>query len=81
MKKMYAILAGALLSPYAMSRADAEGPLHWTARHLRNAAVDTGDTISNAAHRSAHDGSAGTVCLPCTGGFAMGGCGIWAGAG
>jgi hypothetical protein len=49
MKKMYAILAGALLSPYAMSRADAEGPLHWTARHLRNAAVDTGDTISNVA--------------------------------
>jgi len=49
MKKMYAILAVALLSPYAMSRADAEGQLHWTARHLRNAAVDTGDTISNVA--------------------------------
>jgi hypothetical protein len=49
MKKMYAILAVALLSPYAMSRVDAEGPLHWTARHLRNAAVDTGDTISNVA--------------------------------
>jgi hypothetical protein len=49
MKKMGAILAVALLSPYAVSRADAEGPLHWTARHVRNAAVETGDTISNVA--------------------------------
>jgi hypothetical protein len=49
MKKMCAILAVALLSPYAVSRADAEGPLHWTARHVRNAAVETGDTISNVA--------------------------------
>ena len=46
---MCAILAIALLSPYAVSTADAEGPLHWTARHVRNAAVDTGDTLSNVA--------------------------------
>ena len=49
MKKMYAVLAIALLSPYAVYRADAEGPLHWAARHVRNAAVETGDTISNVA--------------------------------
>jgi hypothetical protein len=49
MKKMYVILAVVLLSPYVVSRADAEGPLHWTARHVRDAAVDTGDTISNVA--------------------------------
>jgi hypothetical protein len=49
MKKMCAIIAVALLSPYAVSRADAEGPLHWTARHVRNAAVETGDTLSNVA--------------------------------
>ena len=49
MKKMYAILAVALLSPYAVSKADAEGPLHWTARHAKEAAVDTGDTIANVA--------------------------------
>jgi hypothetical protein len=46
---MCAIVAVVLLSPYAMSRADAEGPLHWTARHVKNAAVETGDTISNVA--------------------------------
>jgi hypothetical protein len=49
MKKMCAMLAIALLSPYAVSRADAEGPLHWTARHVRKAAVETGDTVSNVA--------------------------------
>ena len=49
MKKMFAILAVALLSPYAVCRADDEGPLHWTARHVRDAAVDTGETLSNVA--------------------------------
>ena len=49
MKKICAIVAVALLSPYAVSRADAEGPLHWTARHVRKAAVETGDTVSNVA--------------------------------
>jgi hypothetical protein len=49
MKKMYVILAVALLSPYGVSRADAEGPLHWTARHITKAAVETGDTVSNVA--------------------------------
>jgi hypothetical protein len=49
MKKMCAILGVALLSPYAVSRADAEGPLPWAARHVKKAAVETGDTISNVA--------------------------------
>ena len=49
MKKMCAILAVALVSPYVVTKADAEGPLHWTARHVRKAAVDTGDTLSNVA--------------------------------
>jgi hypothetical protein len=49
MKKMCAIVAVTLLSPYAVFRADAEGPLHWTARHVRKAAVETGDTVSNVA--------------------------------
>jgi hypothetical protein len=49
MKKMCAILAVALVSPYVVSRADAEGPLHWTARHVRKAAVETGDTLTNVA--------------------------------
>jgi hypothetical protein len=49
MKKMCAILAVALLSPYAVSRANAEGPVSWAARHVRNAAVETGDTLSNVA--------------------------------
>jgi len=49
MKKMYVILAVGLLSTYAVSRADAEGPLHWTARHVKKEAVETGDTISNVA--------------------------------
>jgi hypothetical protein len=48
-KKIWAILAVALLSPYAVSRADAEGPVHWAARHVGNAAVETGDIISNVA--------------------------------
>ena len=46
---MCVIVAVALLSPYTVSRADAEGPLHWTARHVRDAIVDTGDTLSNVA--------------------------------
>ena len=49
MKKLCTILVVALLSLYAVSRANAEGPLHWAARHVRDAAVDTGDTISNVA--------------------------------
>jgi hypothetical protein len=49
MKRMCAILAVVLFSPYAVPRADAEGPLRWTARHARDAAVDTGNTISNVA--------------------------------
>ena len=65
MKKMCAILAAALLSPYAVGSADAagplqEGPLHWTARHVRQAAVETGDTLSNVARttgRTIHHGT------------------------
>jgi hypothetical protein len=49
MKKMCAIVAVALLSPYAVGSADAEGPVHWTARHVRKAALETGDTMSNVA--------------------------------
>ena len=49
MKKMCAIVAIALLSPYAVCSADAEGPVHWTARHVRKAALETGDTMSNVA--------------------------------
>jgi hypothetical protein len=49
MKKMCTLVAVVLLSPYAVPRADAEGTLHWTARHVRNAAVETGDTLSNVA--------------------------------
>jgi chromosome condensin MukBEF complex kleisin-like MukF subunit len=49
MKKMCVILAIVVLSPYTVSRADAEGPLHWTARHVSKAVVETGDTISNVA--------------------------------
>jgi hypothetical protein len=49
MKKLCTLLAVALLSPYAVSIANAEGPLHWAARHVRNAVVDTGDTLSNVA--------------------------------
>ena len=50
MKKICAILAAvALLSPYVASQANAgpisEGPLHWTARHVRNA----GETAVNVA--------------------------------
>jgi hypothetical protein len=48
MKKVYAILAVALLLSTAVSRAD-EGPLHWAARHVRNAVVGTGETASNIA--------------------------------
>jgi hypothetical protein len=49
MKKMCAILAVALLSPYVEYRVHAEGPLHWTARHVKKAAVETVDTASNVA--------------------------------
>ena len=51
MKTMFAILVIALLSPCAASRSDAgplsEGPLHWTARHVKNAVIETGNTLSN----------------------------------
>ena len=58
MKKIGAIAAAAFLSLYAMDSADAagplqEGPLHWTARHVRQAAVDTGDTLHNVARTAA----------------------------
>ena len=46
---MCAILAVTLLSPCAVHRAEAEGPVHWTARHVVKAAVETGDTIHNVA--------------------------------
>jgi hypothetical protein len=46
MKKIGAIVAAALLWPYA---AHAEGPLHWTARHVSGAIVETGNTLSNVA--------------------------------
>jgi hypothetical protein len=49
MKKIGAILAVALLSPFAVGSADAEGPLHWTARHVTAAVADTGNTMSNVA--------------------------------
>jgi hypothetical protein len=65
MKKMCAILAAALLLPYAVGSANAagplqEGPLHWTARHVRTAAVETKDTLSNVARttgRTLHHGT------------------------
>jgi hypothetical protein len=47
MKKLFAILAVALLAPHAVPRAD-EGPLR-VARHVRNAVVGTGETVSNVA--------------------------------
>ena len=49
MKRTFAILAVALLSPYVVPRADAEGPLHWTVRHATKAAMGTADTVSNVA--------------------------------
>jgi hypothetical protein len=65
MKKIGAIVVAALLSLYAVGSADAagplqEGPLHWTARHVRQAAVETGDTLSNVARttgRAIHHGT------------------------
>jgi hypothetical protein len=58
MKKIGAIMVAALLSLYAVGSADAagplqEGPLHWTARHVRQAAVETGDTLHNVARTAA----------------------------
>jgi hypothetical protein len=57
MKKVCAIVALALLSPFVVSQVDAgpisEGPLHWTARHVRNAAVTTGDVLSNVGRTTA----------------------------
>lgn len=47
MKKMYAILGVALLSLFAVSSANAEGPIHWTVRHATNAVVETANTASN----------------------------------
>jgi hypothetical protein len=49
MKKMYAILAVGLMAPYAVSNADAEGPINWTARHVTKAAVEATNTLSNVA--------------------------------
>jgi hypothetical protein len=46
---MWATLAVALLSPYAVPGADAEGPVHWAARHVKQAAVETRDIMSNVA--------------------------------
>jgi len=55
MKKMCAILAVALLSPYVASQANAgpisEGPLHWTARHVRNAFYTAGNVARTAGQR------------------------------
>ncbi len=53
MKKIGAVVVAALLWPYAVGSADAEGPLHWTARHVGQAAVETGDTLSNVARTTA----------------------------
>ena len=49
MKRTCTLLAVALLSPCMMQNANAEGPLHWTARHVTAAAVDTGHTMANVA--------------------------------
>ena len=49
MKTTHAILAVAVLLSYMVPNANAEGPLHWTARHITEAAVDTGHTMSNVA--------------------------------
>jgi hypothetical protein len=55
MKKMCAIVAVALLSPYVASQANAgpisEGPLHWTARHVRNAFYTAGNVVRTAGQR------------------------------
>lgn len=50
MKKIGTILAVTLLLPLGVCGAAEEGPLHWTARHVREAVVDTGHTLSNVAH-------------------------------
>jgi hypothetical protein len=47
MKKLCVIVAVVLLSPCVESRVHAEGPVHWTARHVRKAAIETVDTASN----------------------------------
>jgi hypothetical protein len=55
MKKMCAILAVVLLSPLIASQANAgpisEGPLNWTARHVRNAFYTAGDVARSAGRR------------------------------
>jgi hypothetical protein len=57
MKTISAISAAVLLSSFAAGSADAagplqEGPLHWTARHVRHVAFVTRDTVSNVVrHR------------------------------
>ena len=57
MKKVCAIVAVTLMSPFVVSKIDAgpisEGPLHWTARHVRNAAVTTGETLSDVGRTAA----------------------------
>jgi len=71
MKKIGAIVVAALLSPYAVGTADAagplqEGPLRWTARHVRQAAVETGDTLSNVARTTGRTIHHGTRAVPQT---------------
>jgi hypothetical protein len=55
MKKMCAILAVVLLSPFVASQANAgpisEGPVHWTARHVRNAFSTAGNVARSAGQR------------------------------
>ncbi|MBV9274904.1 MAG: hypothetical protein JO333_13480 [Verrucomicrobia bacterium] len=55
MKKVCILLAIVSLSPLVVSKAGAgpisEGPLHWTARHVRNAAVTTANVGRNIGRR------------------------------
>jgi hypothetical protein len=55
MKKVCAIAAIVLLSPFVVSKVAAgpisEGPLHWTARHVRNAAVTTANVGRSIGRR------------------------------
>jgi hypothetical protein len=53
MKKMYAILGVAALSLFAVSGANAEGPIHWTVRHATKAVVETGYTAANVTRTAA----------------------------
>lgn len=53
MKTIAIILALGLLSPCASPSANAEGLVHWTARHVHTAAVETGNTLTNVSHTAA----------------------------